>query len=224
MAGALVTIDALLARESEALLTPDERYAARCMQASLLLGTPQADRCVAAARAALALAQPLSRGLAVQHYLLAVLLTRLASSGRDPEAHAHWIRGLAADLREAALYGVSLAAGSAAKSLAWEGFAGHRGQFAREHEAVYASVGSGAPTAAGARALAVAAWAARQPYLLGVAAAMGDGPLPFCIACGVHAADVKGCARCKLASYCGGACQKADYPRHKGICRAAGAE
>jgi tetratricopeptide (TPR) repeat protein len=39
-----------------------------------------------------------------------------------------------------------------------------------------------------------------------------------CSHCGKHGAGFKHCSRCKQASYCGNACQKADWKRHKTTC------
>ena len=39
-----------------------------------------------------------------------------------------------------------------------------------------------------------------------------------CAQCGKHGAGFKHCSRCKQASYCGAACQNADWKRHKTRC------
>jgi len=39
-----------------------------------------------------------------------------------------------------------------------------------------------------------------------------------CVHCGKQGAGFKRCSRCKQDSYCGAACQKADWKRHKKTC------
>ena len=39
-----------------------------------------------------------------------------------------------------------------------------------------------------------------------------------CAHCGKHGAGFKRCSRCKQASYCGAACQNANWKRHKKTC------
>ncbi|KAI9002053.1 hypothetical protein DFJ74DRAFT_696450 [Hyaloraphidium curvatum] len=46
-----------------------------------------------------------------------------------------------------------------------------------------------------------------------------DGRLEICLGCGSFPREkMSKCARCKATPYCGPACQKMDWPRHKLTC------